>query len=201
MYKLLILWLCVSLQTPPSVSDSPCDALSIESADNVLTISNLKAAHTNLEVYKVRGDGGWAQLFSCADNCGNDIKVNVEAQKKYLIHVKMFDANWNKICEKHINHTASGESDSDAPPSCETVAVSNEGSNLTVAHVKAPHSHVDIYKVRADGGWTKIYDCNDQCNETITAKTTPQYKHIVHIKLFSESWQLVCEKKIEHQME
>jgi hypothetical protein len=185
-----------------SASNDVCDALSIESADNTLTITNFKAAHTNMEVYKVRGDGGWTQIFSCTDNCGQQATVKVEAQKKYKIHVKMFDADWKLVCEKNITHTASGEpTDVETPPSCANVRVSGDESGLTVTNVKAPHSHVDIYKVRADGGWETIFMCNDNCPETITAKANAKYKHIVHVKLFSEDWKLVCEKNIEYMPE
>ena len=187
---------------PPSVSDDPCASLSIESVDNTLTISNFKAAHTNMEVYKVRANGSWAQIFSCSDNCSEQATVKVEAQKKYVVHVKMFDADWKKICDKNIPHTASGETtDVETPPSCDNITVSGDENGLTVANVKAPHSHVDIYKVRADGGWETIYMCNDDCKETITAKANAKYKHIVHVKLFTEDWKLVSEKNIEYMPE
>jgi hypothetical protein len=176
--------------------------LSIESVDNTLTISNFTAAHTNMEVYKIRADGGWTQIFSCNDNCGQQATVKVEAQKKYKIHVKMFDADWKLISEKTIPHTASGEtSDTEVPPSCDNVTVSGDENGLTVANVKAPHTHVDIYKVRADGGWDNIFSCNDNCKETITTQANAKFKHIVHVKLFGEDWQLVSEKKIEYNPE
>ncbi len=203
MFKLLLINLyflaanCLPTTTP-SVSE-PCDAVSIESADNVLTISNLKAAHSNMEVYKVRADGGWTQIFNCNDNCGGQATVKVEANKKYIVHVKMFDANWNMLCEKQIQHSTSGEvMQDDAQPSCDNVNVSGNENGLTVANVKAPHSHVDIYAVRGDGGWDNIFSCNDNCKETITAQANAKYKHVVHVKLFSEAWQLVCEKNIEY---
>jgi hypothetical protein len=187
----------------PSEPTDACAALSIESADNTLTISNFTASHTNMEVYKVRADGGWTQIFSCTDNCGEQATVKVEAQKKYKIHVKMFDADWKLICEKNIQHTASGETtDVETPPSCDNITVSGDENGLTVANIKAPHSHVDIYKVRADGGWESIYMCNDNCPETITtAKANAKYKHIVHVKLFTEDWKLASEKNIEYNPE
>jgi hypothetical protein len=184
-------------------SPSETTELSIESVDNTLTISNFTAAHTNMEVYKIRGDGGWTQIFSCTDNCGEQATVKVEAQKKYKIHVKMFDADWKLISEKTIQHTASGETtDTETPPSCDNITVSGDENGLSVANIKAPHSHVDIYKVRADGGWETIFTCNDNCPETITvAKANAKYKHIVHVKLFGEDWKLVSEKKIEYNPE
>jgi 5-formaminoimidazole-4-carboxamide-1-beta-D-ribofuranosyl 5'-monophosphate synthetase len=196
----ITLWLCTfCVPTTPSVFEEPCDELTIETADNTMTISNLKAAHTNMEVYKVGGDGGWTQIFTCNDNCGEQATVKVEAQKKYIIHVKMFDANWAKICDKQIEHIATGEStEREEAPSCDNVTVGVQDGTMTIGNVKAPHSHTDIYKVRADGGWDTIFTCNDNCKESITVEADAKQKYVVHVKYFSEAWSMVCEKQIEY---
>lgn len=188
-----------SLNTIPSVSDEPCDAISIETADNTTTIANIKAAHTNIDIYKVRGDGGWTSIFQCNDNCGEQATFKVEPAKNYLVHVKMFDANWTKLCEKQIPFTTSGEADNtETQPSCDNVTLSIENGMMFINNIKAPHANIDIYKVRADGGWDKILACNDSCKETITTEADVKQKYIIHVKYFSEAWQVVCDKQIEY---
>jgi hypothetical protein len=183
----------------PSVSEAPCAELTIETVETTMTISNINAAHTNIDVYKVRGDGSWTSVFVCNDNCGKQATVTVEPKKNYIVHVKMFDANWSKLCEKEITHATSGEpAEPEVQPSCDNVKVSVEGSTLSVANVKAPHSHTDIYKVRADGGWDTIFTCNDNCKESITVEADAKQKYVVHVKYFSEAWSMVCEKQIEY---
>jgi hypothetical protein len=203
MSKILLsitIWLCtLCVPTTPSVSDEPCDDLAIETVDNTTTISNIKAAHTNMEVYKVRGDGGWTQVFSCNDNCGEQVTFKVEPATPYLVHVKMFDANWAKVCDKQINYKSHGEAqNTEGGPSCDNVTVAIQDGTMTVSNIKAPHSHVDIYKVRADSGWDKVSECNDNCKETITTEVDAKQKYIVHVKLFSEAWGVICDKQIEY---
>lgn len=189
----------VAFTLPPSVSEAPCEDLAIASADNTLTISNITAAHTNMEVYKVRGDGGWTQVFACNDNCGKQATVTVEPKKNYIVHIKMFDDNWAKVCEKEIPHTTTGEpAELEAVPTCDNVTVGIQDGTMTVSNIKAPHSHVDIYKVRADGGWDTVSSCNDNCTETITTPAEAKQKYIVHVKLFTEAWGVICDKQIEY---
>jgi hypothetical protein len=189
----------INFNSPPSVKtdNSPCDEITINTQGDKMTIANLTAAHTHVDVYKIKGDGGWVSLFSCNDNCGKEATVAVEAQKKYLVHVKMFDVNWNKICEKQIEQTTTGDAtETGETPSCNNVTVTANENTLTVANVKAPHSHVDIYKVRGDGGWDAVFSCNDNCQETITTAADVKQKYIIHVKYFTEGWAVICDKQI-----
>jgi 5-formaminoimidazole-4-carboxamide-1-beta-D-ribofuranosyl 5'-monophosphate synthetase len=196
----ITLWMHILYSpTTPSVSDEPCDDLVIETADNNMTISNINAAHSHIDVYKVKGDGGWTNVFTCNDNCGKQALVTVEPKKKYIIHVKMFDANWTKICDKQIEHITTGEpTEKEETPSCDNVTVGVQDGTMTISNVKAPHSHVDIYKVRTDGGWDTVMQCNDNCKETITTPAAAQQKYLIHVKYFSDAWTLICDKEIEY---
>jgi hypothetical protein len=148
-------------------------------------------------VYKVRLGGGWVKIFGCNDDCGKELKVTVDEKKNYKVHVKMFDENWQLICEKEIDKQTMMVAAA-TKGSCDEMSINVADKTMSIANFKAPRAHIDVYKVLADGSWTNVFSCNDNCGKTASLGVEPNQKYHIHVKMFSRGWQLQCEKQMDY---
>lgn len=56
-------------------------------------------------------NAGWAEVFSCAYQCGSSQTANGLANGDYIVRV--YNASWGQICEQEVNLTAGGGSSGD----------------------------------------------------------------------------------------
>jgi putative sterol carrier protein len=199
-----LLWMNGSM-TFPTVSTtssteklpiSICDSVTVDVQGTELTVKNLDAPHTNLEVYKIRSSGGWVKVFSCNDDCGKELKVTVDEKKSYKVHVKMFDSNWQLICEKEIDKQTAIVK---VPKgSCEELSISVADKTMSIANLNAARTQLDVYKVGSDGSWSNVFSCNDNCGKAASLVVESNQKYHLHVKMFTRGWQLICEKQMDY---
>jgi hypothetical protein len=175
-------------------SSTPCEDVDIDMSEKVMTIKNLKAPHVHIDVYKVDKNNGWKNVFTCNDNCGGpQMTVNVEPKQHYIVHIKFFSQQWEKICERQMTLDATNNQ-----TTCDDVSVVTDDDKITIGNLTAPHQNVEIYQVEQSGAWTKVKSCND-CPDDFSTKIQPKQKHLIFIKMFDKQWAQICQKEIEYQ--
>jgi hypothetical protein len=175
-------------------NDELCQNVEIDITEKVMTVMNLKAPHVHVDVYRVDKNMGWKNIFSCNDNCGETLTVNVKERQHYIVHIKMFSKEWEKICERQMTLDAT-----DNQTTCDDASVSTDGDMMTIGHLTAAHQVVEVYQVEDGGAWTKVFACNDICKRRTQVKINPKKKHIVLVKMFNRDWSPICEKQIDYQ--
>ena len=82
-----------------------CTGIQLSENNNQLSINGLNAAIIIVDVY----DPNWTPIFNCGGRgCGTQLLVpNLENGVHHLI-IKLFDTNWNKICELNEDFTMTG---------------------------------------------------------------------------------------------
>ena len=73
-----------------------CDAVSLTVADDQLTISNLSSLNTVIDIF----DYQYASVFRCVGDCGTSQTIADLAEGKNIVRVKIYDAEWNFVCER-----------------------------------------------------------------------------------------------------
>lgn len=207
----LLLFLCYFLQfsagLPPSIqknhsdkmtavqsfSNTPCEDIEIDMTEKTMTVKNLVAPHSHVDVYKVDKNNGWKNIFACNDNCGQQVNVNVESKQHYIVHIKLFSKEWELICERQMTLDATNNQ-----TTCDDVSVVLDDDIMTVRNLTAPHQNVEVYQIEQGGGWTKVQGCND-CSDDFKTKVNPKQKHIIHVKMFNKQWGQICDKQIDYQ--
>lgn len=193
------------------------DGVIIKSNGDKMTVANVRAPHSHIDVYKILPGGGWQAIFSCNDNCGDHAHVDVEPNQAYLIHVKLFSHNWELMCDKKLNYTTpshhgdghSGHDNHPTPdqehnpypntPSCNNIVVSMaHNGKMKIANLNAAHEQIDVYKVLSGGGWERAFACNDNCGEQVFVNVLPNQKYIINVKMFRQDWSLIDDKKIDY---
>ncbi|MBL7815462.1 MAG: hypothetical protein JNL70_10640 [Saprospiraceae bacterium] len=188
---------------PPSVFEerttpvfNNCDNITAEVDGGQMFIKNIQAAHAIIDVYKIRAGGGWVKAFGCNDNCGGEVTLKVEDKNNYKVHVKLFDNNWQMMCEREINTVAVKAAV--VKGDCENVVINTSNNVMTIGNLDSPIKHVDVYKVGQGGGWTNVFSCKEKCGKSLNVNVEANQKYIVHVKMFSRDWKMICEKQIEH---
>jgi hypothetical protein len=196
------------------------DGVIIKSNGDKMTVANVRAPHSHIDVYKIMPGGGWQAIFSCNDNCGDHAHVDVEPNQAYLIHVKLFTQDWELMCDKKLNYTTpyhhgggygGGHTDNhgtptthhDTPsygtPSCDGINVSmTQRGKMRIENLNAPHEQIDVYKVLPGGGWERAFACNDNCGEQVFVNVVPNQKYIINVKMFNQDWSLIGDRKIDY---
>jgi hypothetical protein len=105
--KLLLLYValfCIAC-IQPAFAIAPCDEAIIAMQNNQMVISNINAPHKQIDIYKINFGGGWESISKCNDTCGESTSIVVEPQQQYMVHIKLFSADWRTVCDKKINYT------------------------------------------------------------------------------------------------
>jgi len=80
----------------PTTNTNDCSNISVSSNDNELTIANLHAPNTIVQVF----DANWQRVFRCAAACSETETIpNVIAGAIYHIDLQLYDEQWKPICK------------------------------------------------------------------------------------------------------
>jgi hypothetical protein len=96
----------IEAQSSKSLSlTGPCSEVSLKTASKTMFLGNISAKKAQIDVYKVLSDGSWSSIFSCDNTCGKSVSMDIEANQKYFIHIKMYGQDGQLLCVKKMDYT------------------------------------------------------------------------------------------------
>jgi len=72
---------------------------------------------------------------------------------------------------------------------CDDVTISTNGNSITVTGLNTPVTQVQIFSPN----WQQVLNCSGDCNSSETASNLTEGAHFVKVRLYTASWQLICE--------
>jgi hypothetical protein len=96
----------IEAQSSKSLSlTGPCNEISLNIANKTLFLGNITTKKAQIDVYKILSDGSWSSIFSCDNTCGKSVSMDIEANQKYFIHIKMYGQDGQLLCVKKMDYT------------------------------------------------------------------------------------------------
>jgi hypothetical protein len=96
----------IEAQSSKSLSlTGPCSEISLNIANKTLFLGNITTKKAQIDVYKILSDGSWSSIFSCDNTCGKSVSMDIEANQKYFIHIKMYGQDGQLLCVKKMDYT------------------------------------------------------------------------------------------------
>jgi hypothetical protein len=95
----------IEAQSTKSLSlTGPCSEVSVSVANKTLFLGNITTKKAQIDVYKILSDGSWKSIFSCDNTCGKSASMDIEANQKYFIHIKMYGQDGQLLCVKKMDY-------------------------------------------------------------------------------------------------
>ncbi len=177
---------------------SDCDAVQILSSSGSINISGVNSPIAIIQVF----NPNWSIAFSCSNNCDPTSIVNNLAAGTYYVKVKLFNANWQSICDvnEYIAVSNSPCTDADNDGVCANVDCNDANPNLPTT-VGSPcndnNNNTTNDVIQSDGctcaGETQnagpcglAYTVSGN-SISFTFDSSPHYK----VRVFDPSWQVV----------
>ncbi len=130
------------------------------------------------------------EIFDCSENCGSQ-------QTAYLPNgdylVKIYDANWNRICEQAITLAAIGEPESEPENgllACGDAMVTYKDGTVKLVGDVTKNYHMKVLNT----GYKEVFACTWECGSTITASNIPTGFYIVQV--LDGAYNVLCEEPI-----
>ncbi len=92
--------------TPNGSSEPSCNEVVVSAESGKLIVSNLTAPIVAINVFDK--NGGYANVFSCFNNCDLPMTMIALPGSDYLVKVQYYTANWGFNCEKEFDITVPG---------------------------------------------------------------------------------------------
>ena len=83
-----------------------CDEITINYTSNSIEMTGQSGNNYNYKIHDL--NNGWAEVFSCTYQCGNNQTATSLPNGRYL--VKIFNESWSLVCEQEVNLGASSRS-------------------------------------------------------------------------------------------
>ncbi len=90
----------------PDGGGDPCENVNIVLGDGSITVSNLDAPIFTIMVF----DAGWNTVYNCGYTCTDPALIDGLSNGDYHVSVKLYDENWNQICNVTPTVTVTGGS-------------------------------------------------------------------------------------------
>ena len=178
-----------------SWTEGECSVTTIECGEITITYDTEKIRmEGNPEAsyfFKIHDvNNGYHEIFDCSENCGSQQTANLP-HGEYL--VKIYDANWNRICEQAIT-LATGEAPESEPEAglllCGDAMVTYRDGTVKLVGDVTKNYHMKVLDTR----YKEIFACTWECGHTITASNIPTGFYIVQV--LDGEYNQLCEKPI-----
>ena len=170
-----------------------CSLTTIECGEITITYDNQSIKMTgNPEAnyfFKIHDvNNGYHEIYDCSKNCGSQQTANLPVGE-YLI--KIYDAEWNRICEQAVSLGNRTESE----PENGLLQCGDAMVNYENGIVKLVGDVTKNYQMKVlDTHYKEIFACTWECGSTITANNLPTNFYIVQV--LDGNYNVLCEESI-----
>jgi len=179
-----------------SWTDGACLLTTIECGEITISYDNqkmiMKGNSESNYFFKVHDvNNGYHEIFDCSENCGSQQTANLPTGE-YV--VKIYDANWNRVCEQSItlgNNTIESEPEpADGLLTCGDAMVTYRDGTVKLVGDVTKNYHMKVLNTR----YKEIFACTWECGSTITASNIPTGFYIVQV--LDAEYKVLCEESI-----
>jgi len=169
-----------------------CGEITISYDSETIIMEGNPTANYFFKVHDVNNE--YQEIFDCSENCGSQQTANLPTGD-YL--VKIYDANWNRICEQAITLGDTDEPESESEPESEDGLLTCGDAMLTYANgtVKLVGDATKNYHMKVlDTRYKEVFACTWECGSTITVSNLLPGAYIVQV--LDGDYQVLCEASI-----
>lgn len=178
-----------------SWTEGACPLTTIECGEITISYDNEKIIMTGnpeasyfFKVHDVNNE--YHEIFDCSLNCGSEQTAHLP-KGDYV--VKIYDADWNIVCEQAITLGIIDEPESESAEdllTCGDATVTYADGSVKLVGDATKNYHMKVMDTR----YKEVFACTWECGSTITASNLPTGFYIVQV--LDADYKVLCEESI-----
>lgn len=173
-------------------TEGKCTDNTIECGEILITYGNgkinMKGKAEQEYIFKIHDKNAeWAEIFDCQVDCGSEQSVELPQGDYFL---KIYDANWNRLCEQDVTLEDEDPSGENSRFTCEEVVVTYGSGKVELVGAADKNYHMKVLDIF----YQDVFACMWECGSTITATNIPTGRYLVRV--MDADYRVICEEMI-----